>query len=158
MLATRTYDTDAWNTAFGFDLICIAVNLKNAIDQKSIHFNIGVIFPRSSSFLIWCQFMDTFSIFLNITQASHWLYFDPYSYRTRINQPDFVLDIYSIIIYVYTDTSTSFIFRLQPLMLSNESHSRFIFSKINNCFFRITVDILSYRISTILKLNRVRKN
>jgi len=113
------------------------------------------------SFQYWSYFskiMDTFSIFLNITQASHWLYFDPYSYRTRINQPDFVLDIYSIIIYVYTDTSTSFIFRLQPLMLSNESHSRFIFSKINNCFFRITVDILSYRISTILKLNRVRKN
>ena len=43
--------------------------------------------------------------------------------------------------YVYTDTSTSFIFRLQPFMLFDESHSRFIFPKINSCFFGIAVDI-----------------
>ena len=52
-----------------------------------------------------------------------------------MNQPNFVLDIYSKIIHVYTDTSTSIIFQLQPLILSNESHSRLISSKINNHYF-----------------------
>jgi len=51
-----------------------------------------------------------------------------------MNHPNFVLEIYSKIIHVHTDTSTSTIFGLQPLIPYNEIHFKLIFAKETTTF------------------------